>query len=352
MMEEVVRKFGAAMLETRGQEISPIQLKAMAAISGCRTGRFGGMIVKCDTCGTTEWRNHSCGNRLCPLCQNHESSRWVQRQSEKLLPTAYFMVTFTVPFSLRDLIRRNQQIGLDGLFKASAEALTELAEDPVRMGGRIGMTGVLHTHSRQLDFHPHIHYILPGGCVDRVKRVWRQRKPEFLFPVKALGILYREKFLSHLRYNGIAYPGNLHRASWVVHIQPAGKGLPAIKYLSQYLYRGVLSERSIEMLANGRVRFSYIDSTTGHRAYKTLKGEEFLFLYLQHVLPKGFRRVREFGFHHGKCKQTLLLIRLILKGREPMDAIVLFRPAFRCSCCGEPMRVIIAGIRPRNFHYP
>lgn len=285
-----------------------------------------------------EWKYHSCGNRNCPKCQNHEATLWLQRQRDKLLPVTYFLLTFTLPEMLRSLAWNYQRIVYDIMFEASSKALRELAANPRHLGGEIAMTGILHTHTRRLDYHPHVHYVAPGGCLDRKKCLWKHSNPDFLLPVKALSRLFRGKFLHLLKESGFYFPEKLYKTDWVAHCKNKGNGENTLQYLSRYLYRGVISEKNILSDQNGKITFAYREHKTGKRKTRTLPGTEFLRLLLHHVLPKGYRRVRDYGFLHGNAKKTLTLLQCLLipkisRLEKPK------RPDFICPVCGEPMMI-------------
>jgi hypothetical protein len=200
---------------------------------------------------------------------------------------------------------------------------------------------VMHTHSRRLDFHPHVHVVVPGGGVDKHRRQWKKKKGKYLFNEFAMAKVFRARFLMALNEAGLSIPKNVPQ-KWMVDCAHVGKGITALKYLSLYLYRGVISEKNIVSNQNGQVTFKYIESKTGNTRYRTLKGEDFLQLILQHVLPKGFRRVRDYGFLHGNAKKLLFLVQLILHvGIKRIEQRT--RPVFKCPCCKSPM--VILGFR-------
>ncbi len=203
------------------------------------------------------------------------------------------------------------------------------------------MTAVLHTHNRRLDYHPHIHVVVPGGGVDRAKKQWKKKKTRYLFNEFSLARVFRARFLEAWARAGLSLPPAVS-PKWVVHCTCAGKGLSALKYLSRYLYRGVISEQNIVSNQNGNISFQYVESSTGETLYRTLKGQEFLWLVLQHLLPKGFRRVRDYGFLHGKAKKLLSLIQLILRVLIQTGA-PRPRPAFLSPLCQAPMRILALG---------
>ena len=200
------------------------------------------------------------------------------------------------------------------------------------------MTAILHTHNRRLDYHPHIHVLMPGGGVDKEKKQWKKKKSRYLFNEFALAKVFRARFLQAMNKEGLCAPNSLPY-KWVVDCTRVGKGLSALKYLSRYLYRGVILEKNIVAGQDGNVTFKYVESRTGKTRYRTLKGEDFLWLVLQHVLPKGFRRVRDYGFLHGNAKKLLSLVQMVLQvlieACTPRP-----RPVFKCPKCQAPMRII------------
>jgi len=318
--------------------ILPGHLNAVNAICRCRTPDSGELYVQCPECHHAEWRPLSCGHRSCPKCQNHEASEWIDRQQDKLLPVEYFMATFTLPFELRALTWQHQRKVYTLLFACVAGVLIDFGLNPKHLGAQIGMTMVLHTHSRRLDFHPHVHVVVPGGGVDKQRRQWKKKKGKYLFNEFAMAKVFRARFLDALKNEGISIPKNVP-LKWVVDCDHVGKGITALKYLSRYLYRGVISEKNIVSNQDGRVTFKYTESKTGNTRYRTLNGEDFLHLIMQHVLPKGFRRVRDYGFLHGNAKKLLTLVQLILhvflKKIECRP-----RPTFKCPRCKTPMIIV------------
>lgn len=319
-------------------QLLPGHQRAIGAILRCRTAASGQILWHCPACSEQHWHPRSCGHRSCPQCQNHEASRWLDRQLAKLLPVEYFMVTFTIPYQLRALAWRHQSTFYQCLFDTAVSTLKGFGLNPKNLGAQMGMTAVLHTHSRRLDYHPHVHVIVPGGGVSAATRQWKTTRGKYLFNEKALARVFRARLLAALKAAGLAVPAKLPH-KWMVDCEHVGKGQPALKYLSRYLYRGVVSEKNIVANQNGKVTFKYINSNTGKTQYRTLNGEDFLWLVLQHVLPKGFRRVRDYGFLHGNARKLLILIQLTLKVMISTIAIRP-RPVFRCPRCRSPMRIL------------
>jgi len=320
-----------------GSRLLPGHLRAINAIRRCRTPEAGQLLVQCTGCGHTSWRPRSCGHRSCPQCQNHETSLWLDRQQSKLLPVEYFMATFTLPYELRFLAWDHQTLVYNLLFACASSTLKDFGINPKNLGADIGMTAVLHTHNRRLDYHPHVHVVVPGGGVDKARKQWKKKKCKYLFNEFALAKVFRARFLAALAQAGLALPDSVSR-KWVVDCTHAGKGLSALKYLSRYLYRGVIGESSIVSNQNGNITFKYVESRTGKTRYRTAKGEDFLWLVLQHVLPKGFRRLRDYGFLHGNAKKLLRLVQMVLQVMIQTRSRP--RPVFKCPLCHSSMRVL------------
>jgi len=340
-LASILDQYHDAFKAKYGSRLLPGHLHAIDAISRCRTAQAGQLLVQCLDCGHATWRPRSCGHRSCPQCQNHETSLWLDRQQAKLLPVNYFMATFTLPYELRFLAWDNQTIVYNLLFACASSTLKDFGLNPKNLGADIAMTAVLHTHNRRLDYHPHVHVVVPGGGVDKSKKQWKKKKGKYLFNEFALAKVFRARFLQALTKAGLSVPNSVPR-KWVVNCKRAGKGLSALKYLSRYLYRGVIGENNIVSNQDGHITFRYVLSRTGKTRYRTVKGEDFLWLVLQHVLPKGFRRTRDYGFLHGNAKKLLSLVQLVL---QVLIQTCTPRPrsAFKCPICQAPMQILAIG---------
>ena len=334
----LLHQYHDALQAKYGSQLLPGHLRAINAIRRCRTPEAGELFVQCPECGHATWRPHSCGHRSCPQCQNHEASLWLDRQRAKLLPVEYFMATFTLPYKFRPLAWNNQKLVYDLFFASVSSTLKDFGLNPKNLGADIGMTAILHTHNRRLDYHPHIHVVVPGGGVDKGRKQWKKKKGKYLFNEFALASVFRARFLEALNIAGLSAPNSLPR-KWVVHCTHVGKGYPALKYLSRYLYRSVISENNIVSSQNGNVTFKYVENRTGKTRYRTLKSEDFLWLVLRHVLPKGFRRVRDYGFLHGNAKKLLSLVQMVLQVLIEV-CTSRPRPVFKCPKCQAPMRIM------------
>ncbi len=323
---------------THAAKITRVQINAIGSVQACRTERYGKMLLNCTPCHLQQSRFQSCGHRSCHRCQNIDTTRWLERQQLKLLPVEYFMVTFTLPYELRALTWHHQKQLYSFLFQSAVSTLKDFGINDKKLGADIAMTAVLHTHSRRLDYHPHVHIIVPGGCLNQPRRQWKKLHGKYLFNEFSLAKVFRARFLEAVRQSGYSLPANIP-TKWVVDCKHVGKGLPALKYLSRYLYRGVISEKNIIDDDGSHITFRYRDSATDNWKTRRVSGEAFLWLVFQHVLPKGFRRVRDYGFLHGNAKKTLQLIQWVLKviidRPKPTP-----RPSFKCSQCGEPMSIV------------
>ena len=253
------------------------------------------------------------------------------------------MITFTLPFQLRALAKRLPKQIYSLFFLCVAGVLKDFGLNPKHLGAEIGMTMVLHTNSRGLNYHPHIHVIVPGGGIIRSKKQWIKKKGKYLFKQKNLAKVFRARFLEQLNKYGLPIPKA--PCEWIVDCRQVGRGISAIKYLSKYLYKGVIGEKNIIANEDGKVTFQYIDSETKDYKNRTLPGEDFIYLILQHVLPKGFRRVRDYGFLHANAKELLSLVQLILHVIIP-EIPLRDRPAFKCHQCKLPMLVLGFRLKP------
>jgi hypothetical protein len=326
----------------------PSQRRAVQAILSCRTEALGGHIYVCSGCGETQYSYHSCQNRHCPKCQNDDAQEWLNRQQSLLLPVPYFMLTFTLPSELRNIALANQQVIYNLLFTASASATQKLARDVRFVGGEIGMIGVLHTWGRNLAYHPHVHYLVPAGGLSPDGESWLSAGHNFLLPVKALSRIFRAKFREGLGQSGIcdALSDEAWHRDWVVHCQPVGNGRAALRYLAPYIFRVAISNRRILKVANDRVTFQYTATETGKPRRCTLAAEDFIHRFLQHVLPRGFVKVRYYGFFSPGKRQQLHRVWQLLSAVDPQGppsspadptSSAARRPSPTCPHCGDPL---------------
>ena len=312
-IQQLFRSHGVAYLERFGDTMPANHKKAIHAICNCGTALFGQHAFVCGGCGKTHVVNGSCGNRHCPTCQAGKSDEWLRKMEAKTLPVNYFMVTFTVPQELRRLIRSNQRVCYAALFKAAADAMKKLAKDPRFVGcDTAGFTGILHTWTRMLEYHPHVHFIVPGGGINKDGTEWKPSGAAFFVHAKPLSKIFRAKFIELLKKEGLFVPPCVWDPDWVVDCRAVGNGKKALKYLAQYVFRVAIAPRRITCIANGEIWFKY--QRSGEKKWRTckLKVFEFMRRYLQHTLPHGFMKVRHFGFMAANAKVSLSKIRELI----------------------------------------
>jgi hypothetical protein len=353
-LASVIDSFEKDFRAQYGDRLNAGHMQALAAIKRCRTGASAKMQVQCSGCEHQMLVPHSCGHRHCPHCQHHESQQWLERQLKKQVPAGYFLITFTLPAQFRPLAFTHQTLIYDLLMRCSWDTVRTFSGNDKRLQGTPGATAVLHTHSRQLDYHPHVHLLMPAAAVDATRKLWRTKRgaaqctkagKPYLFNHKALAKVFRAKMLVGISAAGLTLPA-CYPEQWVVDCKSVGSGATALIYLGRYLYRGVIRENDIIACANGVVTFRYRDAKTGTLMRRTVPGAQFLWLVLQHVLPKGFRRARNFGFLHPNCKRLIALLHLVLKF-DPARTLAWIKPRapFLCSCCGAVMTIVKTRIR-------
>lgn len=339
-LADIVSQYAPALLEQYGHELLPGQLKALSAFQLCRSATAPKMLLSCDGCMQECWMPHSCGNRHCPQCQAHESQRWIDKQLQKLVPGEYFMVTFTLPAQFRSLAWYHQRELYELITRNAWATVNTFSQNDKSLRGSTGAVTVLHTHNRRLDFHPHVHLVMPAVAFDARQRLWRNKDSGYLFNEKALAKVFRAKMLGGIRQAGLKLPGS-YPEEWVANCKAVGSGQQALVYLGRYLYRGVLPEKNIVSNRDGNVTFRYQNSETRKMETRTLNGVEFLRKILLHILPKGFRRARNFGFLHPNSK----LVKLVQMIKQLVIPPPRPRPSVSCTCCGKPMRIVRTRVR-------
>jgi hypothetical protein len=359
-LADVVRRHGPDYMRRFGRAVLPSHARALRDIARCRTEEMGGHIAHCEDCGAEHARHHSCRNRACGRCGADRTDAWLQQQRGLLLPVRYFHVVFTVPTELRFIIRSYQKPLLAALFRAAFESLSALCWDQKHLGGRVGALAVLHTWSRTLEWHPHVHMLVPGGALDdngRWLRV-RRRKKEFLVPVDALAKKFRGRFLYLARraVPTVRLPYLPKEKKWNVFSKPSTQGSQLVlEYLGRYIHKTALSNRAIVECTDRVVTFRYRDSKDQQLRTMTLPPREFLRRFLQHVQPRGFHRVRAYGLLHSSQRVTLRRLQLMLQRRGPVESTPEQerpRQRPRCPACkSERLRIVrrIAAAGRRAF---
>ena len=334
--------------------VTPAQRRALLAITRCRTPELGGHVYRCTDCSGTDFAYHSCHHRACPRCGGSGTAAWTAKQEARLLPVEYFLVTFTVPEEVRFAFAARPELMHDLLFAQSAAALQTVAARPQHLGGELGMVGVLHTWGRQLQHHPHVHYIVPGGALSADRKKWRPaRSGQWLLPGDAVAAAMRRGMDAALRHAApelhAQIPDTCWREGWFVHLQPAGTGAAVVRYLARYVGRTAIADERIVAANDQAVTFRYTDTATQERKTCTLTAEEFMRRYLRHVLPPGQHRVRYFGWLHPAAKlrraivETLLAVVIVV--RSKVDAPPPWH--LRCPHC-EQFTLVRVGRLPRG----
>ena len=347
-LREIFTAFAPEYLE-RYPALPTSHRKVIRAIQNCHSGYYGHSLYQCPSCAGQHRVNHSCGNRHCPQCQQHKTQQWLQHHLDKQLPGPHFLLTFTVPETLRPFLRSHQRIAYHAMFQASAMALKRLATDPRFIGTDLpGFTGVLHTWGRQLQYHPHIHYIVPGGGLSADRSAWLPSRASFFVPVKALSPIYRALFKEAIHQAGLLehIAPEVWTLPWNVHSQANHHGHSAFTYLAPYVFKVAISNRRIVSLTDRTVTFTYRKVGSARPRTTHLDAIEFLRRFLPHVLPDGFMKVRHFGFLHASCAIPLATIRLMVVQGQPSEGkpMRVVSPPPRvalCPACGVPMRVVM-----------
>lgn len=356
LLSSIIQQFESEFLDQYTNQMLPSHHKALNAMKLCRTQYSPRMRASCSQCEHHTYVPHSCGHRNCPHCQAHESQQWLERQLLKQVPADYFLITFTLPAQFRPLVWRHQRQLYSIMIQCCWDTLRSFSENDKRLQGTPGVISVLHTHARCLDFHPHVHIVMPAAAIDAAKKLWRTKskvksknEKSYLFNHKALAKVFRAKVLDAIAKAGLVLPQR-YPEKWVVDCKSVGSGNKALAYLGRYLYRGVIQEKDIIACSNGKVTYRFQNSETKKREYRTVSAAKFLWLILQHVLPKGFRRARNFGFLHPNSKRLIALIQLLLKF-DPTRALAWMRkrPQWDCPCCGAKMKIIETRLAPHFY---
>jgi hypothetical protein len=348
-----LRQHAPEYLQRFGDRVPLGHRKVLGYIRRCGTGELGNAFYRCRSCDRHHWIGRACGNRHCPNCQKQKTSAWLAKQTKKLLPVQHFVVTFTVPRELRSLLRGNQSAGYDAIFKAGSETIRTLLSKDKNLGSeKIGFFGVLHTWGRDLkDYHPHVHFVVPGGGVSKDGKRWLQVKPDRLFhPLPAMK-LYKKRFVASLKKSGLydQIPFGVLKKDWVVNIKPVGGGESVLKYLAPYVYRVAVSDSRIVSVDEQGV--SYRVKPSGKKRYEVrrLAGQEFVRSFCQHILPSGFQKVRYYGFMSSNCKLQLERVRWLVwlwKGWTYWLGSGMFQPKVikpsgpTCRDCGGELELI------------
>lgn len=362
---DVIRRAGSRFIERYRDSLTWAQLKVLRAIERCRTAALGGHRDQCVRCGYQAISYNSCRNRHCPKCQTNAREKWLRAREQELLPVGYFHLVFSVPHALVPLIWQNQRVLFTLLFEASAATLLEVASDPKRLGAEAGFLSILHTWGQTLQRHPHIHCVVPGGGLSPDHQHWIRAPNHFFLPVRVLSRVFRGKFVAGLqhafRQKKLVFFGDcqslaqdkpfaaflrtLFREDWVVYAKrPFGGPQHVLQYLARYTHRVAISNHRIADINDTHVAFRWKDyAHHSKRRTMSLTHEEFLRRFLQHVLPKGFPRIRYFGFLANRRRaESLPQCRglLVPVPRDPPTDSVPDPDLWHCPSCQGLMRLI------------
>ena len=347
-ISEIFRSFGPEYIQRFGDVMPVEHRKVLNAIIECRTISFGTVVYQCDECGSYHTVFRSCGNRHCPNCQNHKTRQWLDKQMGRQLPGHHFMATFTVPEQLRRFIRSNQRIVYSAMFKASSQTLKKLTSNKKHIGGDFpGFFGVLHTWGRKLQYHPHIHYIVPGGAISKDDGTWHSSRIDFYLPIKALSKIFKEKFRDEMKKAGLyaSIPPEVWKLEWNINCQAIGSSEQSVKYLAAYVFKVAISDSRIVKVEDRKVFFRYKKRSSERWRNTHLDVMEFLRRFLQHVLPTGFMKIRYYGFLHPSSSVPLDKIReligisygLLIVKLETQSIPV---PPITCPYCGGELKYL------------
>ena len=349
---DALRQHGPAYLEKFGSRMPIRHRKVLSLIMRCGTGALGDAFYRCRACHKQHWIGRACGDRHCPNCQKQKTQLWLQKQTAKLLPVQHFVVTFTVPSELRPMLRANQRKGYDAIFNAGQRVIKTLLSNDKNLGSdKVGFFGVLHTWGRDIkDFHPHVHFVLPGGGVSRDGSKWLQVKKDKPFHPEPAKSLYKKLFVKEMRKSGLysQLPYGVLKKQWVVNIKPVSNGEAVLKYLAPYVYRVAISDSRIVSVNAHSVKYQVKPS--GKRRYKTkeVTGQKFLQSFAQHILPAKFQKIRYYGFMSANNKIQLENVRWLVwmyKGWTYWLGSALFQPVIKkqiptCSDCGGELELL------------
>lgn len=356
-LAEIVAVHGNDYLREFGDRLLPSHHRALADIASCRTERMGGHVAECEECGHQHYTYHSCKNRSCPTCHGTDTQKWLESRERELLPVRYFHLVFTLPQELREPVRRNQKCLYAILMQAATETLAKIGLDSRFVGGKLGILAVLHTWTRALEHHPHVHLLVPGGGLD-ADGVWRESRKKFLVPVKALSRLFRQRFMKLARkaLPQVTFPQEVWVKEWVVFCKPTfNRAKKVLAYLGRYVHRIAITNNRILARDGDSVTFRYQSSETRQWHRMTLPAKEFLRRFLQHVLPQGFHKVRYYGLLSPANRLTLKRLQLLLAERRNVrDAKEAPPPPpaeRRCPCCEAGVMVVISWL-PRRARSP
>lgn len=342
----------------------PHQLRAMRDIELCRTAFFGGHVAQCDHCAAFRYAYHSCCNRHCPKCHGEQSAAWLEKQQSRLLPCPHYLLTFTLPAALRPLAYQHPKIVYSLLLRCAAAATQKLAADPRYLGATPAILAVLHTWTRALLYHPHVHLLVSAGGWNAQQHWAPAKHPTFLVPVRALSVIFRAKMRQALKREHLlsTTPAKTWTQPWVVHCQHAGAGEKVLGYLARYAFRVAITNSRLESFVDGHVTFRYRDNRTQRLQRVTLCAEDFIGRFMQHILPRGFPKVRYYGLaspsHHKAREQARTMIEPNMATKtddgttDPSGSAAKAAPPPLCPHCHIGHLIVLQVLRPQRKFPP
>jgi hypothetical protein len=346
-IQKIFQMYGPQYMALYGDRMPQSHKNTIRDIIACRNGSFGTMVYECGDCRNLHLIHCCCGNRHCPNCQQSKADQWLNQQMEKLLPTHYFLLTITLPQGLRRVVRSHQKKTYGALFSCTNKALKKLARDTRFIGSdRIGYLAALHTWGGMLQYHPHLHLVVPGGALSDNNQ-WLSSRQDLFVHTKPLEIIFKAKFKDAMRKAGLLDKINpaVWQQQWVIDSQAVGQGQNCLRYLSRYVFRVAISNNRIKSIGNGVIKFLYKNRKKKKWKIMALSAMEFIRRFLQHVLPKGFMKIRHYGFLNPSSALLIEKIRELISFIH--DIVALFTetpkpaiPDMKCRHCGHDLKFI------------
>lgn len=346
-VQKIFQMYGPQYLALYGDRMPQFHKKSIRDIIACKNGAFGTMVYECSDCGKVHFIHCGCGNRHCPNCQQNKSDQWLYQQMKKLLPTHYFLLTLTLPQGLRDVVRSHQKQTYGAMFSCTNEALKKLAQDKRFLGSdRIGYLAALHTWGSMLQYHPHLHLVIAGGALSDNDQ-WLSSRQDLFVHTKPLELIFKAKFKDAMKKAGLLdkIEPAVWKQQWVIDSQAVGQGQNCLRYLSRYVFRVAVSNNRIKSIENGVIKFLYKDREKKKWKIMALDAMEFIRRFLQHVLPKGFMKIRHYGFLNPNSALSIEKVRELISFIHDIIAVFVQIPepeipGIKCCHCGHDLKFI------------
>lgn len=347
-IQKIFQKYGSQYIALYGDRMPGLHKKTIQDITHCRNGSFGTIVYECSDCGKQHFINCCCGNRHCPNCQHDKANQWLDKQMKKLLPAYYFLLTITLPKGLREGVRSHQKQSYGALFSCAKAALKKLAKDTRFIGSeRIGYLATLHTWGSMLQYHPHLHLVIAGGALSDHNDQWLPSRQDLFVHTKPLEIIFKAKFKDAMKKAGLLgkIDHQVWEQQWVIDSQAVGRGENSLRYLSRYVYRVAITNNRIKSIDNDVIKFAYKDREKKKWKIMELSAMEFIRRFLQHVLPKGFMKIRHYGFLNANSALSIEKIRELISFIHDVIALLTKIPepkiiTMKCTHCGHDLKFV------------